>query len=421
MRRLVRICASCANLNRSQVLVPRRSIVSTPTEQRDVVVIGAGPAGLATAGALRRRGVDALVVERAAHVGASWRGHYDRLHLHTVRWLSGLPGLRIPKSEGRWVSRDGVVRYLDRYVAHHGLEVRTGVSISRIERDGAGWRLVSPQGDLPRAQVVVATGYNHTRLIPDWPGKDAFGGELLHVGDYRNGEQFAGRDVLVVGAGNTGAEVAVDLAEHGAARVRLAYRTPPHILLRELNGVPAQVTGVLMRRMPTRLADMLAEPVRRRSVPNLRQYGLPDPIEGVYTRANRGETPILDVGLVAMIQQRRVEPVPAVERFDGPSVVLADGSAIEPEVVIAATGYRRGLESLVGHLGVLQPDGRPRVHGARVAPSAPGLRFVGYTNPVSGMFREIAIDARRIGRAVARDLQSTSTPLAQPSAAPQTA
>jgi hypothetical protein len=372
--------------------------------RHEVVVIGAGPAGLATAAAVRRAGIDALVVDRGERVGTSWRGHYDRLHLHTVRWLSHLPGLRIPASEGRWVSRDGVVRYLERYAEHHRLDVRTGVEVSAIERVDGTWRVSSPQGELTARQVVVATGYNHTPRIPDWPGRGDFAGELLHAGAYRNGRPYAGRDVLVVGAGNTGAEIAVDLVEHGAGRVRLAFRTPPHILRRELGGIPAQVTGVLMRRLPARVADELAEPVRRRTVPDLTAQGLPDPGKGVYTRAKRGEIPILDVGLLDAVRDGQVEPVAAVDGFDGSRVLLAGGRSIEPEVVIAATGYQRGLEPLVGPLDLLDARGLPRVHGARTAAHAPGLRFVGFTNPVSGMFREIAIDARRIARAIRAEL-----------------
>jgi cation diffusion facilitator CzcD-associated flavoprotein CzcO len=375
-----------------------------PAGAREVVVIGAGPAGLAAAGALRLAGIDALVLDRAAEVGSSWRSHYDRLHLHTVRWLSGLPGLAIPISEGPWVSRDGVIRYLEAYAAHHRIEIRSGFEVTGIEHRGGAWEISSPNGPLHAHQVIVATGYNHTALLPDWPGRESFTGELLHASRYRNGEPYAGRDVLVVGAGNTGAEIAVDLAEHGARRVRLAYRTPPYVMRRSLNGVPAQVTGVLLRYVPTPLADKLAEPVRKLTVPDLTSHGLPDPGPGLYSRARRGEIPILDVGLIEAIQSGRVSAVPAVTSFNAARVGLADGTTIEPEAVIVATGYRRGLEPLVGPLGVLGEDGRPVVHAATSHQSAPGLRFIGYTNPVSGMFREIAIDARRIARAVRSEL-----------------
>src|SRR5205085_5232233 len=130
---------------------------------------------------------------------------------------------------GRRVSRDGVVRYLESYVRHHGLDVRTGVEVQRVERsdDGEEWLLGTPDSTLHARYVVVATGYNHTPVLPDWPGRDGFSGDLIHGQDYRNPEPYAGRDVLVIGSGNTGAEIAVDLVEGGAARVRVAVRTPP--------------------------------------------------------------------------------------------------------------------------------------------------------------------------------------------------
>jgi monoamine oxidase len=375
-----------------------------PAARQDVVVIGAGPAGLATAAALKQVGVDALIVDRGEQVGTSWRGHYDRLHLHTVRWLSDLPGLRIPAGEGRWVSRDGVVRYLEHYAEHHQLTVRTGVEVTAMDRRDDAWRVRSPQGDLTAHQVVIATGYNHTPYVPDWPGRDGFEGQWSHAARYRNGRPYSGRDVLVVGAGNAGAEIGVDLAEHRAGRVRLAFRTPPHVLRRELRGIPIQATAVVLRRVPAGVADALIEPLRRHVTPDLTEHGLPEPGKGIYTRAKRGEIPILDVGLIEAVRSGLVEPVPEVEGFDGPRVLLAGRASIEPEAVIAATGYKCGLESLVGQLGLLDERGVPRVHGDRTAPQAAGLRFIGYTNPISGMLREIATDARRIARAIRREL-----------------
>src|SRR3954462_7734702 len=115
-------------------------------EQSEVVVIGAGPAGLATAGALRHLGISAVVLERDS-IGASWRKHYDRLHLHTVRWLSHLPGYKLPRRYGNWVSRDDVVEYLQDYVAAHNLDVRTGVEVERLERDGDDWAARTSEGD----------------------------------------------------------------------------------------------------------------------------------------------------------------------------------------------------------------------------------------------------------------------------------
>ncbi|MFJ3145777.1 flavin-containing monooxygenase [Streptomyces halstedii] len=368
------------------------------TDHRPVYVVGGGPGGLATAAALRERGVRAVVLEKAGDVGASWRRHYERLHLHTTRRWSSLPGLAMPRRFGRWVSRADMVRYLEKYAEHHDLEVVTGVEVSRIDRaaDGTGWRLSATGGRvLTGRAVVVATGFNHTPLIPEWPGRQDFTGTLLHAADYREPGPYAGQDVLVAGIGNTGAEIAVDLVEGGAARVRIAVRTPPHIVRRSTAGWPAQATAVLVRRLPVPLVDAAGRLMCRISVPDLSAHGLPRPRKGLYSRVRQGAIPVQDVGLVAAVRSGRVVPVAAVESFDGDAVVLADGTRATPDTVIAATGYTRSLEGLVGHLGVLDDRGRPVVRGARTPKQAPGLYFTGFTNPISGMLREIARDARR--------------------------
>ncbi|WP_344394333.1 NAD(P)/FAD-dependent oxidoreductase [Streptomyces vastus] len=374
-------------------------------EDRPVYVIGGGPGGLSAAYALRAQGVRAVVLERSEHVGASWRRHYDRLHLHTTRRLSSLPGLAMPRSFGRWVSRDNVVRYLEKYAEHHELEVVTGVEVSRVEpaADGTGWLLRATGGRaLTGSAVVIATGYNHTPHVPDWPGRDAYSGELLHAGQYRNATPYAGRDVLVVGIGNTGAEIAVDLIEGGASRVRLSVRTAPHILRRSTAGWPAQRTGILVRRLPVAWVDRLAGPVGKISVPDLSAHGLPRPDTGLYSRVNEGSIPVQDVGLIDAVRKGQVEIVAAVDGFEDGKVVLASGDRIGPDVVIAATGYRRALEDLVGHLGVLDERGRPVVHGAHTPKNAPGLYFTGFTNPISGMLRELALDAQKIAKAIVK-------------------
>ncbi|MGW3629254.1 flavin-containing monooxygenase [Streptomyces sp. NPDC005122] len=379
-------------------------------EDRPVYVIGGGPGGLAAAYALRAQGVRAVVLEKSDRVGASWRRHYDRLHLHTTRRLSALPGLAMPRAFGRWVSRDNVVRYLEKYAEHHQLEIVTGVEVSRIERAGDSWLLHATGGrELTGSAVVVATGHNHTPRVPDWPGRDAYSGELLHAGDYRDAAPYAGRDVLVVGVGNTGAEIAVDLVEGGAGRVRLAVRTRPHIVRRSTAGWAAQFTGILVRRLPVRLVDTLAGPMAKVSVPDLSAQGLPRPGTGLYSRVNEGSIPVQDVGLIDAVRKGRVEVVAAVEGFEEGKVVLTDGTRIGPGAVIAATGYERALEGMVGHLGVLDERGRPVVHGGRTPENAPGLYFTGFTNPISGMFRELALDAQKIAKAVARAAGRTRT------------
>lgn len=213
------------------------------TSAHPAVVVGAGPAGLAAGAMLRRRGVDVLLIDRAEAVGDSWRQHYDRLHLHTVRWLSDLPGLPIPRSEGKWVSRDGVARYLEAYARHYRLPIRLRTEARRIERSNGSWSVLTTDGQLPADRVVVATGFNRTPWMPRWPGADTFTGDLVHSSAYRNPEPFRGRDVLVIGTGNSGAEIVVDLVEGGARSVSLSVRTPPNIIRATWRGSPARSSG----------------------------------------------------------------------------------------------------------------------------------------------------------------------------------
>src|SRR4051794_15743368 len=304
--------------------------------ESQAIVIGAGAGGLSAAAMLAERGVRPLVLERDS-IASSWRRRYDRLHLHTWRHFSNLPGYRLAPGRGPWVARDGVVEYLEGYARHHQVEARTGVEERAIERaDHAGWRVVTDGETLEAPAVVVATGYEHTPILPSWPGSDSFGGELIHGSEYRNADPYAGRDVLVVGTGNTGAEIAVDLAESGAGELMLSVRTPPHILHRAANGIPAQLGGMLMSRLPPAGGGPLASAMQRATVGDLTRYGMPHPERGLLSDfLARDRAPILDVGLIRLLKAGRVKVVPAVEALDGPKVLLSDGSSVEPDAVIA--------------------------------------------------------------------------------------
>jgi putative flavoprotein involved in K+ transport len=362
-----------------------------------VLVIGAGPAGLAAAAMLQEAGQQVVLLERL-EVGALWASRYDRLQLHTVRWLSGLPGLPIPRSAGRWPSRDRVVDYLRAYAAYHRLEIQSGIEVSAIQASDGAWLAQTSDGEHRGERVVVAAGYNNVAFVPDWPGE--LGGELVHSGTYRNGEHFRGRRVLVVGAGNSGAEIAVDLVEHGAAAVALSVRTPPAIVRRDVLGLPTQVFGIASGHLPVAAVDAIATTIRRVAIPNLEPYGLPAPARPYTDFLHRSTLPILDVGIVEAVRTGRVRVVPAVQGFEPGVALFADGSREDFDAVVAATGFRPGLNALVGHLGVLGDDGVPLVHGAAEHPEAPGLHFIGYRVVLGGTFRQAGIEARQLAQAI---------------------
>ena len=372
--------------------------------ERQIVVVGAGQSGLSAALALKDLGLDPLVIEKADAVASAWRGRYDRLRLNTWGRWSHLPDRPFRKGTAKFPSRDDLVDHLEHHASEAGLDILLGTTAERIDREGDRW-VVRTDGEAFEApHVVVATGYEGVPFVPDWPGRQAFAGELIHAAEYRRPAPYAGKGALVVGPGCTGMEIAYDLAEGGAAKVWLAARTPPNIMLREgPAGIPGDVIGVALLRAPVRLADGVARFGSRMDVGDLSEHGLPVPEEGVFSRMYRlGVAPaIIDKEILDAIKSGAIEVVRGVESLASRQVRLADGATVEPDVVICATGYRRGLEPLVGHLDVLVDRGLPRALGTE--PAAPGLRFIGYV-PRPGGLGYMAKEAKRAAKAIKREL-----------------
>jgi glycine/D-amino acid oxidase-like deaminating enzyme len=309
-------------------------------------------------------------------VAASWRVRYDRLKLNTGRQFSHLPGRRFPKGTALYPTRDQVVEHFERHAREDGIELRLATTVVRVDRDPSGWCLTTSSGEINARHVVVATGYEHTPIIPNWPG--SFSGKSVHSCAYRNPTPYFGKHMLVVGSGSSGMEIAHDLSTGATAKVWLSVRTPPNIMPRNgPAGLPNDVLSIPFFHLPARLSDRIATAARLRAFGDLKEFGLPIPAEGPFARAHRLHVAptVIDAEVIAAIRDGSVEVVGAVTRFEGDDVVLGDGSRIRPDVVICATGYRTALDSLVGHLDVLNPEGMP----VRLSPSpaADGLYFHG--------------------------------------------
>ena len=374
-----------------------------------VILVGAGHAGIATAAALKKRGVDALVLERSGQIGSSWIGRYDSLRLNTERWGSRLPGMRLDTGCGRWPSGREFAEYLRRYAERSGIPIQFATEVKRIDKSvGKGYCLQTSSGPMSSLFVILATGPDCEADMPDWPGIGTYTGELLHSASYRQPFKYIDKSVLVVGGGESGADIATDLVRHGAKKVSLSVRNPPYIVTPDFCGIPSQFLAITARWQPRPVFDFFANLMRRLSSGDLSEYGLPMAPSLHDSARVRGKPPILDRGFVEMVRARRIEIVPAVEAIDGSSVSLSGAVEMFPDVVIAATGYRTGMEPLVGHLGVLDGRGRPVVNGAVTHPNAEGLFFVGYLPVLSGAIREAGRMASKIARAVHGGLRSTS-------------
>jgi len=371
----------------------------------DIVVIGAGPAGLAVSACLRKEGVAHIVLEREQTIAARWRQHYDRLHLHTVKQHSSLPYSRWPVGTPQYPSRQQVVDYLDAYAAEHDIHPRFGVEVRAIEKRGERFVVQTNVGDFTPTRVIVASGYNNIPLIPDFPGLDRFAGTLIHARDYRNPTPFAGQRVLVVGCGNSGAEIALDLAEH-QCEVSLVVRGPVHVVPRDLLGRPTQSTNIALSYLPLGVRDALAGVMLRLVVGDLSRWGIVRPKLGPNATIERdGRIPMLDIGTVEMIKRGHIKVVPAVVNVLPRAVAFANGQQAEFDAMILATGYRTGLSALVQGYEVISDEaGRPKQFGEETAIA--GLYLVGFRNSTTGALREMGIEARRVAREIREKMRA---------------
>lgn len=374
----------------------------------DILVIGAGPAGLAVSACLRDRGVEHTLIERERDVASSWRRHYTRLHLHTVKQYSALPGMPWPTTVPKYPSREQVVTYLTRYAAERAVAPTLGVEVKRIEREGDRF-VVRTNADVIRPRfVVVATGYNGVPNRPQVPGMESFGGPVVHSRDYRDPAPFKGLRTLVVGCGNSGAEIALDLAEQGVT-TSMVVRGPVHVVPRDLLGRPSQQTTVMLSHLPIALRDALVVPVLRLAVGDLSRWGIERPTRGPQRIIETdGRIPILDIGTIAMVKSGRISVVPGVTRVSGTTVHFVDGVDRDFDAMVLATGYTPGLDRLVSGFDAIA-DTRQRPHRFGEETDIPGLYFVGFRNPPTGALREIALEAPRVASALAARLGASAS------------
>jgi cation diffusion facilitator CzcD-associated flavoprotein CzcO len=368
----------------------------------DTLVVGAGPAGLAVAAELIAAGRRPLVIEKAAHVAASWRAHYERLHLHTVKEESALPGMKFPASDPRYVPRQRVVDYLDAYAARAGIVPRFGVEAAAIVPAANGaWRTTTRAGAELRSRfVVVTTGANNIPFVPTIDGQESFAGPVVHSRDYRNGAAFAGRRVLVVGMGNTGAEIALDLAEHGVG-VALSVRSPVNIVHRDVLGRPTQQTSIMLSRLPTALGDALARILCDVTVGDIGRYGLPRSRESPLRQLREhGRTPVIDVGTLARIKSGEIAVFPGLRRLVRDGAEFVDGRTAKFDAIVLATGYRADVASLFPRSEVpVDASGLPtQLAGTG---ELEGVYFVGFDlRQAGGLLRTIAQQAVAVAKLI---------------------
>jgi cation diffusion facilitator CzcD-associated flavoprotein CzcO len=373
-------------------------------EKTNILIIGAGPAGLATAGRLRKAGLPFTLLEASDRIADSWRRHYDRLCLHTVKELSALPHLPFPDDYPQYVPKELLLQYFEEYARHFEIKPVFQSKVTEIrKKENALWEVRLDSGDsYTAAQVVVATGFNRIPNIPHWPGEQAFSGEILHSRFYKNALPFSGKKVLVVGMGNTGAEIALDLSLKGV-ETWLSVRNEVVIVPRDVFGRPAQLTGKKLEKLPFGLGGRIANALRRFLFDDLKGYGLRiSPQAPVKMLETTGKTPVIDIGTADQIRAGKIRVVPGISRFHNENVFFADDRSLPFDAVILATGYHPRLTDLIRGVGEIL--GRAEVPPSPIgAGSFEGLYFTGFDNfKLGGILGTIFEDSATVVQAIQR-------------------
>lgn len=362
------------------------------------LIIGAGPAGLAIAGRLRKAGVDFEVIEASDKIAVRWHGHYDRLHLHTVKQYSHLPHLEFPAEYPLYVPRKELVDYFENYADQFEIRPHFNKEVKEISKGkNDNWQVVSSDGDSYEAErIIIATGVNRVPNEPRFEGQENFNGNIIHSRDYKNAKPYLGNKVLVVGMGNTGAELALDLSEHDID-TSVCVRSPISVVPRDLNGRSVQVTSKQLAKLPFGLGDWLGTQIRKIYFGNLSKYGLESSkVHPAAQLRETGKTPIVDIGTIKAIKEGKIRVVPAIKSFDGSGVNFADGTHHDFDEVIMATGYRPHIEALVER-GAELLDKYQCPKSPIGAGYHDGLYFIGFDNyKLGGILGTIFMDSNTI-------------------------
>jgi len=374
----------------------------------DVLIIGAGTAGLTAAHELLKRGIQPQIIDEAVEVGSSWRHRHDQLRLNTYRPYSSLPGAPLPRSYGVYVKRDDFISYLEKYSENLEQLIRFGVSARKIRRNGDdSWQVDTDQGTINARHVIVATGPERQPYTPEWPGRETFKGEFIHAAEFHHADDYIGKKVLIVGSSNSGVDIGNHLSNVAIGPSWVSIRKGPTIVPAYVFGISAHIPLMWLRPLPIKAQDFMVALLSRIFLGDLRKYGYPTPPAGAITRDRKeGVTFGVDNGFVKALKAGRFTVVPEISSFKGQTVHLIDGRSIDPDVVICATGYRPGLEALVGDLDVLNERGKPRFVADQASGNHPGLWFFGLNSSIYGYLYARKHEAPNLADKISRALQN---------------
>jgi len=369
-----------------------------------VAVIGAGPHGLSALKALLQLGIPADGFERAEGVGGNWNFGgptsrvYESVHLISSKPFTQFPDFPMPDDYPDYPGHRHVKAYFDSYADHFGLRDRISFGTTVVSLTSAvdpqlsttgepRWDLTVELEDGSRKTlrydaVVVANGHNWNPKMPDYPGLDGFAGDILHSADYKSADQVRGRRVLVVGAGNTGCDIAVESAQNAAATfhsTRRGYYYNPN----DAFGRPSDqvADSLLAMRLPLAVRRVMLKAALRAVAGDPTAFGLRKPDHNFF------EThPIVNQQLVYYVGHGEIKPKLDIDHFDAAGVVFEDGSRADVDLVIFATGYLVTFPFLADQDKLDASDGHPRLALQMASPTNHNLWLTGLVQPDSGQW-----------------------------------
>ena len=366
-------------------------------KQTDVLIIGASISGLASAASLKRNGIEYIIIEKQQQVAPAWRTHYDRLHLHTSKKLSGLPYKPFDQSIPLYPSRQQVVDYLTDYQKEFDINPDFNTEAKSVTKEGGSWITLTSNHTYKSKYIIVATGPFGKPKPIHFNGMETFPGKILHSYGYKTGKDFKGQKVLVVGFGNSACEIAMDLFEQGATPF-MSVRSAVNVVPRDIFGIPILQLALFMNFIPSRLADKMNAPIIRLLVGNIARLGLQKlpygPLEQI---EKHGSVPLLDIGTIANIKKGNITVRGDIDKIQNNTVHFTDGSQENFDAIVAGIGYYRDYADII-------KVERERFDDLKVSVDKQkhfgkdGLYFCGFWISPTGQFREIALDAQKIAR-----------------------
>jgi indole-3-pyruvate monooxygenase len=364
------------------------------------LIIGASAAGLASAVCLQKEGIECIVLEKHLQVATNWRNHYDRLHLHTSKKWSALPFKKFDASLPLYPSRQHVVDYLDDYAKEMDIRPVFNTEVSSVKKENDHWITETNNGNYQSSYVIIATGMNNKPALAQWEGLKSFKGTVIHSSQYKNGKTFTGKNVLVVGFGNSGCEQAICLHEHGA-HPALCVRSPVNVLPRDIFGLPVLEVGKLTSMFSSRVADKINAPLLRLLVGDITKLGLKKSKYGPLEQIEKQQKiPLLDIGTIKLIRQGHIKVYGNIVKIEGNTIYFEDNRQQHFDAIILATGYHHNLESFL-HPSHINTRELNKPASKQCGFGKDGIYFCGFYLSSMGMLREIGIEAMKIAKDIA--------------------